>query len=164
MSPHNWTREAASRMRWSQTRSSVGDQMRGQHDGQPAHGHRLGQRGQELPPGERVERRDGLVEQQQPGPFGQRQRQRHLGTLAPGQRAHRLVKRDVQAAQPLPHGRGVPAGVEVRADGDVILGGQAPVQRDLLGEEADLGQEGRVLARCAAEHRDLAAASAWPAR
>ena len=74
-----------------------GDEMRGQHDGQPADGHRIGQRGQELPPGERVERRDGLVEQQQPGPFGQRKRQRHLGSLAPGQRAHRLVRRDAQA-------------------------------------------------------------------
>ena len=75
----------------------IGDQMRGQHDGEAAVGHRVGQDGQEVPPGERVERGDGLVEQQQPGLLGQRQRQRHLGPLPAGQRAHGLVKRDVQA-------------------------------------------------------------------
>src|SRR5215472_8125959 len=39
---------------------------------------------------------------------------------------------------------------------DVILGVEAPVQRDLLGKEADVGEKGRVLAGPAAEHRDLA--------
>src|ERR1022692_4577309 len=76
------------------------------------------------------------------------------------QRAHRLVQPDVQALQPLPHRRGVPAGVQVRPDADVILGGQPPVQRDLLGEKTEAGQEGRVLARGSAEHGHLA--GGWP--
>jgi hypothetical protein len=42
----------------------------------PVGSHRLGQGGQEVPAGERVQRGDGLVEQQQPGPFGQGQGQR----------------------------------------------------------------------------------------
>ena len=67
----------------------VGDQVRGQHDGQAAVGDRGGQGGEEVPPGERVQRGDRLVEQQQPGPLGQGQRQRDLGPLAAGQRARR---------------------------------------------------------------------------
>src|SRR5258708_4289858 len=58
------------------------------------------------------------------------------------------------AAAPTPR----PSGVEVAADGDVVLGGEAPVERDVLGEEANVGEEGRVLAGSAAEHRDLTAA------
>jgi hypothetical protein len=34
-----------------------------------------------MPPGQRVQRGDRLVEQQQPGLFGQGQRQRQLGSL-----------------------------------------------------------------------------------
>ena len=37
------------------------------------------------------------------------------------------------------------------ADADVVLGGEAPVERDLLGEEANVSEEGRVLAGSAAE-------------
>ena len=37
---------------------------------------------QELAPGERVERGDGLVEQQKVGPLRERQRQRDLGLLS----------------------------------------------------------------------------------
>ena len=88
----------------------VGDQVRGQQDGQAAVGHRLGQGGQEIPPGQRVQRGDRLVEQQQPGLLGQGQGQRHLGPLAPGQRARRPVQRDVQRPQPVPHGRRRPSG------------------------------------------------------
>jgi hypothetical protein len=134
----------------------VGDQMRGQDDRQAAGRDRIGQRGQELPPGQRVERRHRLIQQQQPGPFGQRQRQGQLCPLATGQRACGPVQRDVQRPQPVPGRGGVPARVEMRADGDVILGGEPPVQRDLLGQETDLGQERGVLAGRAAEHRRLA--------
>jgi hypothetical protein len=126
-------------------------------DGQAAGGDRVSQGGHEVVPGERVQRGDGLVEQQQPGPLGQRQCQCHLGALPPGQRAHRLAEGNVEALQPLPYGRGVPVGVEVRADADVVLGGHAPVERDLLGEEADVGEEGRVLAGCAAQDGHVAA-------
>jgi len=133
MSPQSWTSEAAC-------------------------GHRLGQVCKELPAGERVQRRDWLVEQQQPGPLGQGQRERQLGALASGESAHFLIRRYTQARQPVPHRRLIPAGVQPRAGADVILGGEAPVQRDLLRQEADAGQKGRVLAGTAAEHRDLAAA------
>jgi hypothetical protein len=102
------------------------------------------------PPRQRVQCRDRLVEQQHPRSLGQRQRQRHLGALAAGQLADRPVERDVQAGQPRPHRCGVPAPVQVRAGVNVVLGGEPPVQRYLLGEEADLTKERRVLARDAA--------------
>jgi len=60
------------------------------------------------------------------------------------------------ARMPVPDGPGVPAPVQVRADADVVVGGEPPVERDLLSQEADPGQEGRVLAWRAAEHRHLA--------
>ena len=62
------------------------------------------------------------------------------------------------------HQRGVPAGVHVRPDPDVILGGEPPVQRDLLGQEPDLGEERRVgpAARC--PERKPCRRSGWPAR
>ena len=125
----------------------VGDQVRGQQDGEAARGvrHARGQRGEEVSPCQRVERRDRLVEQQHPRQLGQRQRQRHLGALAAGQRAHALVKRNAQLRQPGPYQRGVPARVHVRPDADVILGGEPRVQRNLLGEKPDLGQERRIL-------------------
>ncbi len=127
--------------------------MRGQHHGQVAHGHRVGQHAEEVPPGQRVERRDRLVEQQQPGLLGQDQGQRHLNPLAAGQLAHRPVQRNLQPGQPLAHQRAVPARVQVRAGLDVVLGGQPPVQRDLLAQVADVGQERRILARGATVHR-----------
>ncbi len=83
-----------------------------------------------------------------------------VGTLAPGQRAHGRVQRDVQPAQPVPDRIAVPSEVHVRADADVVLGGHPLVQRDLLGEEPDFREEGRVLARRAAEDRGLAASRA----
>jgi hypothetical protein len=89
--------------------------------------------------------------------LGQCQRQSELGTLAPGQRACPLVKRNAQAVQPLPHRHPVPAGIEVRPEADVVLGGETPVQGDFLREEADVGQEGQVLSGRAAEHGDPAA-------
>jgi hypothetical protein len=62
--------------------------------------------------------------------------------------------------QPVPCGGRVPVAVQVRADADVIVRGEPLVQRDLLGEEADLGQEGRVLTGCAAQYFHLA--RIWP--
>ena len=136
--------------------------MRGQHDGEAALGlpDGRGQRGEEVPPRQRIQRRDRLVEQQQPRSLGQRQRQRHLGPLAAGQRAHTLVRRNAQLRQLGAHQRGVPVRVHVRPDPDVILGGEPPVQRDLLGEEPDLGEERRVLPRRAAQNASRAAGRA----
>jgi hypothetical protein len=60
----------------------VGDQVRGQHHGHAVRGDRLGQGGQEVPPGQRVKRGDWLIQQQQPWPLGQGQGEPDLGPLA----------------------------------------------------------------------------------
>ena len=70
----------------------VGDQMRGEHDADPVLGHDLHQALQELPPGQRVQARDRLVEQQQLGPLGDREGQGELGALAAGERAGPLPR------------------------------------------------------------------------
>ena len=62
----------------------VGDQVRGQDHGQAADCYRVGQQGEEVPPGQRVERGDRFVQQQQPGLLGQDQGQRDLSPLASG--------------------------------------------------------------------------------
>jgi hypothetical protein len=51
----------------------VGDQVGGQHDAEALLGDRLHQALQELPPGERVQAGDRLVEDEQFGPLGHRQ-------------------------------------------------------------------------------------------
>jgi hypothetical protein len=48
----------------------------------------------------------------------------------------------------------------VRADADMVFGGPPAVQRDFLGQEADLRQIGRVLPRRSAEHLRVAAVGA----
>ena len=70
----------------------VADQVGGDEHGQITGGDRLGQRGEEMPARQRVEGGDGLVQQQQPGLLGQRQRQSHLGALAARRRGDRPVQ------------------------------------------------------------------------
>ena len=71
-------------------------------------------RGQELAPGQRVERGDGLVEQQQLGPLGQRERERDLRLLA-ARRACRpsASSGELQALDALARDRVVPARVQL---------------------------------------------------
>ena len=64
----------------------VADQVRGQHDAGLLLGDGLHQVLQELPPGQRVQARDRLVEQQQVRPLGGCQGEGELGALAAGQR------------------------------------------------------------------------------
>ena len=80
----------------------VTDQVGGHDHGQVGPGHGLGQRGEELLPGQRIQCGHRLI-QQQAGGFGQGQRQRELGALAPGQLARRPVQRDAQAPHPGAH-------------------------------------------------------------
>ena len=158
MSPQSWTRDAASRMRWSQTRSRSATRCEDSTtvSSPSASATAAVSVREEVPPGERVQRRDRLVEQQHPRPLGQRQRQRRPGRA--GRRTACRPRRSsgmLRLAQPGPRRRGVPARVQVRAGRDVVLGGEPPVQRDLLGEEADLarGTPGPAAARRRARTR-----------
>ena len=151
MSPHNCTRESASRIRWSQTRSmsAIRCEDSTMVSSPPTAASASAARNFCRASGSSAARARRAAA---PRPLGQGERQRDLGPLAAGQRAHPLVQRDPQAAKPGPHRIAVPARVEVGADADVVLRGQPPVQRDLLGQEADLGQVPGILARRCAEH------------
>ena len=69
----------------------LGEHVRGQHHGDPVVFGRGDDRGEEVLPGHRVERGQRLVEHQQRGTAGQRDRQRELGLLAAGQLADLLA-------------------------------------------------------------------------
>ena len=60
----------------------VADEMRRQDDGHGRLSDGVDHGGEELPAGEWVEAGEGFVEEQQAWPLGEREAQRHLGTLA----------------------------------------------------------------------------------
>jgi hypothetical protein len=110
----------------------------------------------ELVPGQRIQARDRLVEQQQPGTLGQREGERHLGALSAGELADRAVGRDVEVGEPLVREPGVPALVELAAELDQLGRAEIAVERGVLGDEADIGQRRASGARVAAEDAHLA--------
>jgi hypothetical protein len=59
--------------------------MGGHHDAGAVLGDRLHQAAEELAAGKRVQAGDRLVEEEELGPFGERQGERELGALAAGQ-------------------------------------------------------------------------------
>ncbi len=102
----------------------VGERVRGQQHGHAVVGHRRQHRGQELPAGQRVKRGQGLIEDEQPGPSGQRQGQRELGNLATGQPACLLLHRDAELGQPGLCVALVEAPVQVPGQVQHVRGGQ----------------------------------------
>ena len=68
----------------------VGDEVRGEHDADRVLGRELHQAAEELPPRERVEAGNGLVEQEQLRPLGDRERQRELRALPARERTGTL--------------------------------------------------------------------------
>ena len=88
---------AASRTtRWSHTRSRSLTRWVESRTVSSVVGDSLGQRGQEVPPGQGIERGDRLVEQQHRRPLAEGEGQRDLGPLAAGEGADPLVERDAQ--------------------------------------------------------------------
>ena len=78
----------------------VGDHVRGEQDADLVLGDRLHQDLQELAPGERVQARDRLVEDQQLGPLGQREGQGELGALAAGELPRLLARVQAESLDP----------------------------------------------------------------
>ena len=91
----------------------LGQHVRGQHHGDPVAFGRRDDGGEEVLPGHRVERGKRLVEHQQRGAAGQRDRQRELGLLAAGQLADLLAERDLELPEPVLGAPLVPAPVQV---------------------------------------------------
>ena len=100
-------------------------------------GGELHQRLEELAARERVEAGDGLIEHEQLGSLCDRERERELRTLPPGERAGALPAVETEPRDPLPRERSVPARVERRAQTQVLGHRQRWVQRRVLRDEAD---------------------------
>jgi hypothetical protein len=131
----------------------VGDDVRREEHGQAAVRDRLHQRLKELAPRERVESRDGLVEDEQLGALRERERERNLGLLPARQRPDLLLERDPQAREPAPREGVVPTRVELAPGPQHLVDPKSAVERMLLRDEADARQEPRrLLARRVAEH------------
>ena len=80
----------------------VGDEVRGQDDGDAALGDRLHQHFKELAPGERIESRNGFVEEQDLGTLRHRDGKRNLCLLPARKPPARTVERNVEPLQPAP--------------------------------------------------------------
>ena len=94
--------------------------MGGQHDAELLFGDGLHQVLQELPPGERVEARDRLVEDEQLGPLRDAQGERELRTLAAGQLPGPLPRVQAELLDPRLRQGAVPARVEPRAETQMV--------------------------------------------
>ena len=98
---------------------------------------------------------DGLVEQQQLRPLGQRERQRHLRLLAAGQLPDPLAGRQPEPVEAVAREPVVPARVQLAAEPEHLGDREAAVQRMLLGHEADAREQlARITLRRQAEHAD----------
>ena len=135
----------------------VGDDVRGEDHRHAGVGDDLHHRLQELPPRERVERGDGLVEQQELRPLRERERERHLGLLPAGELSDLLAGREAEQLDAPDGDLLVPARIELATELQRLADGEALVQRVILGDEADPRQDGPGLrTRRAAEHAHLA--------
>ena len=134
----------------------LGQDVRGQHHRHAVIGDGRHDRGHEVVPGQRVERRHRLVQHEKARPPAQRQGQRQLGLLTPGQLAGLAIQGYVQLSQP---GFGVGlVEVTVQVPGQVQrVGDREPrVQRRVLGDEGDPVERGRRPRRHGAENGDAA--------
>ncbi len=78
----------------------VGDEVRGEHDAHSVLGDDLHEALQELAPGERVEAGHRLVEEEELGPFRDRQGEGELGSLAAGERPGPLARVEAELLDP----------------------------------------------------------------
>ncbi len=132
----------------------VADEMGRQDDGRGRLGDGVDHGGEELPAGEWVEAGEGFVEEQQAWPLGKREAQRHLGALAARKPVDAPVEWHADLRQAFPAEGDVEVAVELVAHREQLAGGEVPVQRGVLGNEADTWQ--CSVSRFSAEHPDRA--------
>ncbi len=112
-----------------------GDHVRGEHGRDLVRGNCLPHRLREVGAREGVEGGERLVEHQELGPAGQRDRERELCFLSAGQRPDPLLQRNAQTVQPGDGPVLVPPHVQVPADPEHVPDRQVLVQGRVLGHE-----------------------------
>jgi hypothetical protein len=131
-----------------------GDRMGREDDADAVVRHRSHELAHELVTGQRVEFRDGFVEQQEVGPLGQRHAERHLRLLPAGELTDPALERDAEAREA---GMGivvVPARVHRAPEVQHLTDPKGAVQRRRLRQESDARQAARVGRRGSAEQAD----------
>ena len=98
-------------------------------------GYDLGEAVEELPPGERVEAGDGLVEKQQIRSLGDRHGEGELGSLATREGTGLLTQIETELYYPALSEVAIPARVEPGAEAEVVGDRQRRVRRRVLGDE-----------------------------
>ena len=140
--PASWTPPAGEDHEVVAHALELGDDVRGGARVSPLFGDGLHQPLQELPSGERVERCDRLVEHEQLRPLGERERQRDLRLLAAGQPSDLLPEREPEPREPLAVARSSSQrGLSLRPSLSISATREAAVERMLLRDEADAGQD-----------------------
>ena len=132
----------------------VRDDVRRDDDGRPGLGDAVHQQLQELAPGERVEARERLVEQDELRALAEDERQREPCALALRERADLRARGD--AREQFDRGLVVPPRIRAPRVLDRVRDAERPVQRRALGDVADLGQDAGIPERVAAENGDRA--------
>jgi hypothetical protein len=121
----------------------LGDDVRGQQYGEVAGRDGVDEGLHEVPAREGVETGYRFVEDEQSGPFGQRQGKSYLGLLSAGELAGSVFQWDVQLFESV-FGEGlVPAGVEGTSQVQQVGDGEGAVEGVVLGDEPHLCQPGR---------------------
>ena len=134
----------------------VGDEMRGQYDGDPVLGHDLHEHLEEFAPGQWVQTGNGFVEKQEIGPLGDGEGEGELGPLAPGQGPDPLTRVEVESLDACRGHRLVPGGIQQRPHAEMLGHGQPGIGGRVLSDEPDTGQLQRIGGRGAAEHGERA--------
>ena len=129
----------------------------GEQDRHAILGSRGHHRGHEVVAGDRVQRGHRLIEEQEPRPAGQRQRQRQLGLLAARHLPRLAVQRDAELAQAMLGVVLVEAAIQVPRLMQQVGGREVLVERRVLCHEGDLVDRGERTSTIPAEHRHLAA-------
>ena len=120
----------------------VAHEVRREHDAHIVTGHGRHQQPEELAACQWVEAGHRLVEQEQLGALGERDREGQLGALAAREPARPLARIESELGEACVRGRRVPPGVAVRAEAQVILDREPRVEGRVLRDEADAGELG----------------------
>ena len=132
----------------------VGDEVGGEHHGDPRFGDHLHEHLEEVASGQWIQAGHRLVEEEEIGALGDGQRERQLGPLAPGQGSHPLARVEIEPLDAGGRRPRIPAGVHRGPHREVLSHGQSGVGGRVLGDESDTRQLPRVGGRGATEHGD----------
>jgi hypothetical protein len=128
-------------------------EVRGEHHRDVTFDAHIGEGGEELAPGEGIERSERLVQQQDARPLGERKAERDLGSLSARQRVHGTVEWDPERREPLLGSGSVPPPVEMGADPEVLGGRELAVEGDFLAS-AEMQPTGTSIEQSCRPHVD----------